>query len=88
MEFLRGEDLASYLRRLGRLSWRQSCTLLQQAASGLAAAHKLGIVHRDVKPSNILLVDDKAGGALVKIVDFGVAKVADGPGLARADPSR
>lgn len=77
MEFLQGEELSEYLDRLKRLTWKQSCALLQQAATGLAAAHELGIVHRDVKPSNILLVDDKAGGARVKIVDFGVAKLAD-----------
>ncbi|MEM6993904.1 MAG: serine/threonine-protein kinase, partial [Myxococcota bacterium] len=79
MEFLEGEDLASYLSRLKQLSWRQSCALLQQAASGLAAAHARGVVHRDVKPSNILLVDDSSGGAQVKIVDFGVAKLAGQP---------
>ena len=75
MEFLHGEDLSDYLWRLKRLSWRQSCALLQQAASGLSAAHAHGVVHRDVKPSNILLVDGRAGGAHVKIVDFGVAKL-------------
>ena len=75
MEFLEGESLQDYLKRLKRLTWRQSCALLQQAASGLAAAHDQGVVHRDVKPSNILLVDDSAGGGRVKIVDFGVAKM-------------
>jgi len=76
MEFLQGEDLSQYLARVQRLTWRQSCALLQQAASGLAAAHASGVVHRDIKPSNMLLVNDAAGGARVKIVDFGVAKLA------------
>ncbi len=75
MEFLEGEDLASYIGRVGRRPWRQCLPVLQQVAAALAAAHDRGVVHRDVKPSNILLRADGQGGSIVKLVDFGVAKL-------------
>jgi hypothetical protein len=72
MEYLAGETLAARLRRQGVLPPREAAELVRQTASGLAAAHARGLVHRDVKPSNILLaaVDGRA-----KITDFGLARV-------------
>jgi serine/threonine-protein kinase len=75
MEFLDGETLAARLRRCGRLSPAAITLLLGQAARGLARAHSAGVVHRDFKPDNVILVtDDDGGGTLAKVIDFGVAR--------------
>ena len=67
MELLRGESLASRLRR-GPLPWGAAATLFAQVADGLAEAHAVGVVHRDLNPSNVFLT--AAGG---RILDFGIA---------------
>ncbi len=72
MEYVDGADLGRLVRDRGPLTPDQAAPLLAQAADALAAAHAAGIVHRDVKPSNILL--DRAGQ--VKIADFGIARLA------------
>jgi hypothetical protein len=69
MELVRGESLSGLLRRERRLSPERTLDVLRQSAAGLAAAHAAGVVHRDVKPGNVLLGSDGA----VKITDFGVA---------------
>jgi serine/threonine protein kinase len=74
MELLEGEDLAALLTREGPLTAQQAVDLLLPATAGLAAAHRLGIVHRDVKPENVFLASDSLGDLVVKIVDFGVSK--------------
>ena len=76
MELLEGISLAEWLDRHGRMSATQAVQMLLPIASGLAAAHARGIVHRDVKPENILIVPDGASTFLPKIVDFGIAKMA------------
>ena len=76
MEFLEGVDLAEELRRRGALPLDRVAGLLDQIASGLAAAHEQGVVHRDLKPANLFLVVlGGSGRELVKIVDFGISKV-------------
>jgi serine/threonine-protein kinase len=77
MEYLEGESLRQRLKRRGSLQLLESVEILQQAARGLNAAHKLGIVHRDLKPDNIFLTQDDDGQILVKIVDFGIAKMRE-----------
>jgi serine/threonine-protein kinase len=77
MEYLEGETLRQKLKRRGSLPLLEAVEILQQAARGLNAAHKLGIVHRDLKPDNILLTQDDDGQVLVKIVDFGIAKMRE-----------
>ncbi|HEY7779476.1 MAG TPA: protein kinase [Ktedonobacterales bacterium] len=74
MEFIEGTDLRQYLKRSGRLSNERAVIIAHDVALGLGAAHKRGIVHRDVKPQNILLNDD----GLVKLTDFGIASVYKG----------
>jgi serine/threonine protein kinase len=76
MELLEGETLDQRIARLGRLPLADTSLLLQKAARALERAHALGIVHRDFKPENVMLVaDEEDGGELVKVVDFGIAKL-------------
>jgi TolB-like protein/Flp pilus assembly protein TadD len=81
MEFLDGETLATRLSREGRISSAQALPLVQQMCEGLSAAHAEGVVHRDFKSSNVLLVP-RAGGSgsgsiRVVITDFGVARALE-----------
>jgi len=69
MELVDGEPLSAVLAREGRLTSERTLDLLGQVASGLAAAHAAGVVHRDVKPANLLVRPD----GIVKITDFGIA---------------
>lgn len=72
MEFVDGEDLASLLRRIGRLPQDKAIEVARQICAGLAAAHDKGVIHRDLKPANIML--DSLGK--VRINDFGLAGIA------------
>ncbi len=76
MELLRGRDLAEELEQVGALSARRTVSLMLQCARALEAAHAKGIVHRDMKPENIFLVE-RGGDDFVKIVDFGIAKMSE-----------
>ncbi len=73
MEYLNGESLAGLLKRGGRLNVPEACELVRQAAIGLGVAHKLGLVHRDVKPSNLMLARTH-DGARVVVIDWGLVK--------------
>jgi TolB-like protein len=78
MELIDGTPLDAIVRERGRLPPMEAIRLIKQAAEGLGAAHRAGIVHRDVKPSN-LIVD---GRGLLKLVDFGIARVQTSAGAA------
>jgi tetratricopeptide (TPR) repeat protein len=69
MELVRGEDLASLLRRAGRLPSEKVIDIARQLCAGLAAAHEQGVLHRDLKPANVLIDDE----GVVRIADFGIA---------------
>ncbi len=73
MEYVDGEDLASLLRRIGRLPEDKAIEIARQLCAGLAAAHSKGVLHRDLKPANIML--DGRGQAV--IMDFGLAGLSD-----------
>ncbi len=71
MEYIEGETLREYMDRNGKqLSWRESVGFAMQIAMGLEQAHKNSIVHRDIKPQNILMTADKT----LKVTDFGIAR--------------
>jgi serine/threonine protein kinase len=69
MEYVDGEDLASLLRRIGQLPQSKALDIARQMCAGLAAAHDHGVLHRDLKPGNIML----DGRGRVRITDFGLA---------------
>src|SRR5262249_54960342 len=81
MEFIDGGTLEALLRRAGPLEVRDILRIGVQVASGLAAAHTHGLVHRDVKPANILLEN---GVQRVKLTDFGLARAADDASLTQS----
>jgi serine/threonine protein kinase len=78
MELLRGESLQDRLHRGGHLSPSHAAVIAAQVADGLAAAHQLGLLHRDIKPGNIWLEspnpEDADQPVIVKLLDFGLAK--------------
>jgi predicted Ser/Thr protein kinase len=73
MEYVDGEDLASLLRRIGRLPADKALEIARQLCAGLAAAHAKGVLHRDLKPANIML----DGRGQVVVTDFGLAGLVD-----------
>ena len=86
MEYVDGEDLASLLRRIGRLPQDKAIEITRQLCAGLAAAHSKGVLHRDLKPANIML----DGRGQVVITDFGLAGLADqirGPEVRSGTPA-
>jgi eukaryotic-like serine/threonine-protein kinase len=82
MEYLTGSDLGVIVEKRGKLDVAQAVECVIQACDALAEAHSLGIVHRDLKPSNLFLTARPDGSPLVKVLDFGIAK------LLNSDPSK
>lgn len=80
MDFLRGESLEDFLENHGSMPLKRAISIFAQACDGLAQAHAIGIIHRDIKPSNIVVVQELGDTDVVKIVDFGIAKLADQSG--------
>ncbi len=80
MEMLEGVPLGAYTQNGGRVPPAQAVPILQGILAGLAAAHAQGIVHRDLKPDNVFLTRAADGTFVVKVLDFGIAKVMDEAG--------
>lgn len=78
MEFLQGKDLARLMREDGPLPIARVCDIVSTVLDALGEAHALDVVHRDLKPENVIIERLKAGGDLVKVVDFGLAKLLHG----------
>ena len=75
MELVEGETLEAKVRREGPMPLALALEVIEQAARALAAAEACGVVHRDIKPSNIMLESDPSGALIVKVIDYGIAKV-------------
>src|SRR5438094_1229878 len=75
MELVEGETLEAKVRRDGPLPLALALEVIEQTARALAAAEKCGVAHRDIKPSNIMLESDPSDAPIVKVIDYGIAKV-------------
>src|SRR5678816_1192493 len=75
MELVEGETLEAKVRREGPMQLALALEIIEQVARALAAAEACGVIHRDIKPSNIMLECDPGGTPIVKVIDYGVAKV-------------
>jgi predicted Ser/Thr protein kinase len=82
MELVEGRNLRQLLRERGALPWEEAFALAEQVAEGLAAVHEAGILHRDLKATNVMR--DAAG--VVRLMDFGIAEALAGAGLVEAVP--
>jgi len=78
MPLLQGEDLDAVLQRTGALDPTTAVRVALSAARGIAAAHRLGVVHRDIKPGNLFIDVERDGKVAVRVCDFGIAKSAVG----------
>src|SRR5882724_12012161 len=77
MELVEGETLEAIVRREGPMPIARALEVIEQTARALAAAEACGVVHRDIKPSNIMLESDPGGTPIVKVIDYGIAKILD-----------
>ncbi|MDC0711141.1 protein kinase [Stigmatella sp. ncwal1] len=75
MELLQGLSLERFLRRKGRLGVEETVKILDEVLDALGTAHRRGVVHRDLKPGNVFLLEGASGARSVKLLDFGIAKV-------------
>jgi serine/threonine protein kinase/predicted negative regulator of RcsB-dependent stress response len=80
MEYVSGEDLKSLIKRIGQFTPGKAVAIAKQVGEGLSEAHGLGVVHRDLKPQNIMI--DKEGN--VRIMDFGIARSVEARGVTQA----
>jgi len=80
MEYVSGEDLKSLIKRIGQFTPGKAVSIAKQVGEGLSEAHGLGVVHRDLKPQNIMI--DKEGN--VRIMDFGIARSVEAQGVTQA----
>jgi len=77
MEYVEGEDLKKFIRRAGQMTTGKAVSLAKQVCEGLIEAHRLGVVHRDLKPQNVMI--DRDGNA--RIMDFGLARFVEAEGV-------
>lgn len=77
LEYVDGETLDSVVKREGPLDYRRAVAIFVQVVSALGYAHRMGVIHRDIKPQNIMLVNGARGQDFVKVLDFGIVKLTD-----------
>ncbi|MFN7991682.1 MAG: serine/threonine-protein kinase [Candidatus Micrarchaeia archaeon] len=77
MEYLKGRNMFDVLTQDGPLDWNRARRLFSQVCDGLSAAHEEDVVHRDIKPENIYVINNNGHGEHVKLLDFGLAKIAN-----------
>ena len=88
MEYLHGENLAAALQREGRMPESRAAAIGDQLLGALGEAHEAGIVHRDVKPANVVLLRPRNDADFAKLVDFGIAEIeGQGPGGGLGTPA-
>lgn len=80
MDFVAGKPLSRVIKDRGRLNWQEALPVFIQICDGLEAAHACGIVHRDVKPGNIMITQQGLAPMQARVVDFGIAKLMYGGG--------
>jgi serine/threonine protein kinase len=85
MELLSGESLQDQLHRAGALPWQAAVAIARAVCSSLAEAHALGVVHRDLKPANIHVESRGGTVQVVKVIDFGIVKIARGSAIDDGD---
>ncbi|QED28415.1 protein kinase [Microvenator marinus] len=83
MDFVSGQTLDELVRRDGPLELRRAVTVLRQIANGLHEAHEIGMIHRDVKPENMMLEVMPAGDDFVHVLDFGIVRLDDGVSMTK-----
>jgi serine/threonine-protein kinase len=88
MEYLEGQDLRDLIRERGQLPIEEAVGYALQACEGLAEAHAAGVIHRDLKPGNLFLAKRGNGTTVLKVLDFGISKVAPRPGEVAATTTR
>ena len=85
MEFVEGETLEKLIKRSGRLEVKLALEIATQVAAGLAAVHEQNLVHRDIKPTNIMVRLEEGGAVTAKIIDLGLAKTRQRTGFSSRD---
>lgn len=80
MELVEGQNLGKEIKANGAMSWQRACRIAVQLAESLQNAHDMGIIHRDLKPENIMLTVCGEAPDMVKVLDFGIAKIVSGRG--------
>jgi serine/threonine protein kinase len=88
MELVEGETLEAKVRREGPMPLALALEVIEQSARALAAAEACGVVHRDIKPSNIMLESDPSGALIVKVIDYGIAKILNPEGERGAEKTQ
>jgi serine/threonine-protein kinase len=78
MEWVVGVSMARMLKDVGALSMAEACVWMTQACDALGQAHSLGIVHRDVRPANLFIAEDRKGARMLKVASFGLGPIVDG----------